>query len=371
MCSLASLSLLFTNFALSCVYRWDRWITSINRKSPQSNHWKKEMTTRSFFEAFKDRYLDASDDVDLEVLTIKATQKYTKELVVELVGREQAIDTFKNLKNLRQIVLVDCSIASLDQRGDQSSSGEPIANEELKANLKSNRSIQSLDISHNQIDSWTEIVRIVQLFPCLEELIVSGNPFRSIESDDLDWQIRVLSNVKNLVAGRLAIDWPSIELFNKLFINLRSLNIFGNNLTDLELADSFSFANLEYLSLSENPVGWSNVLKLKQLRNLKHLQLNNCSLEEIVLDDESNLFGSIRQLNLNGNQIGKWSDIAELSKLGQLTDLSIRENPLFSGKDYDQIFNFIVAILKGLKVLNKQMVRLELSFKTKRPCENA
>lgn len=316
------------------------------------------MLTRSFFEAFKDRYLDADDNVDLEVLTIKATQKYTKELVVELVGREKAIDTFKNLKNLRQIVLADCSIASVDQQSDERnrrSADEPIANEELKANLKSNRSIRSLDISYNQIDSWTEVVRIVQLFPYLEELIVSGNPFRSIELDVLDWQVQVLANVTTLVAGRLRIDWSSIELFHKLFVNLRSLNIFDDNLTHLELSDSSSFENLEYLSLSENPIGWSNVLKLKQLKNLRHLQLNNCALEEIALD-EPNRFGNIRQLNLSGNRIGKWSDIVELAKLPHLTDLTARDNPLFNGKGYDQMFDFVVAILKSLKVLNKQMV---------------
>ena len=311
------------------------------------------MITRSFFEAFKDRYLDVDDNVDLEVLTIKATQKYTKELVVELVGREKAIDTFKNLKNLRQIVLADCSIRSIDRRDDESSADQ--SNEELKASLKANRSIRSLDISHNQIDSWIEIVRIAELFPHLEELIVSGNPFRSVELDDLDWQVKVFGNVTNLVAGRLKIDWSSIELLNRLFVNLKSLNIFDDHLTNLELADLSSFAHLEYLSLSENPIGWSNVLKLKQLCNLKHLQLNNCDLEKIVLD-EPNLFGQIRQLNLNSNQIGKWSDIVELAKLGQLTDLSVRDNPLFAGKDYDQMFDFIVAILKSLKVLNKQMV---------------
>lgn len=318
-----------------------------------------EMTTRSFFEAFKDRYLDADDNVDVEVLTIKATQKYTKELVVELVGREKAIDTFKNLKNLRQIVLADSSIASLDQHAPNSD--EQAANDALKANLKSNRSIRSLDISHNQIDSWTEVVRIAQLFPYLEELIVSGNPFRSIELDDLDWQVQVLANVTTLVAGRLRIDWPSIELFNKLFVNLRSLNIFDDRLTHLELADPSSFEKLEYLSLSENPVGWRNVLKLRPLKNLRHLQLNNCDLDEIVLD-EPNLFANIRQLNLSGNRIGKWSDIVELAKLPHLTDLTVRDNPLFNGKDYDQMFDFVVAILKSLKVLNKQMVGVQIEI---------
>lgn len=310
----------------------------------------------SFLQAFRDRYLDTDDAVNVEELTIKGKQKYMKDLVVELVGREKAIDTFSNVKNLRQIVLSNCSIQYVN-RSDRITGGEPTADEEeLKSNLKTNQSIKSLDISCNQIDTWIEIVRIVELFPFLEELIVTGNPFRSIELDQLDWQINVLSSVKHLVAGRLRIGWSSIERFDKLFINLKSLNVFDNNLVDLRLNDSSSFVNVEYLSLSENQIRWSNVLSIKQARNLKHLQLDNCKIDEIVLE-ESDLH-NVNQLNLNNNQLSSWSDISELSKLNSLTDLSTRDNPLYKDMDYDVIFNFTVGILKNLKVLNKQIVGL-------------
>ena len=313
----------------------------------QTKQGEKIMTT-NFYEAFKDRYLDTGD-VDFGELTIK--QKYTKDLVVELVGRERAIDTFKNLLNLKQIVLNNCSIRNLIDEDEQNDE----QNEGLRENLKSNQNITSLDISYNQIENWIEIVRIVELFPFIEELIISNNQFKSIKLDNLDWQIKVLSKIKHLIAGKLRISWSLIELFSRLFINLKSLNIFNNNLIELKLNDKTSFLNLEYLSLSENQITWSNALNLNQLQNLKHLQLDNCRINEIVLNDSS-CFNSIKQLNLSNNQLAKWSDIFELSKLNNLIDLSVRENPLFKEQDYDLIFNFTVAILKNLKVLNKQIV---------------
>lgn len=315
------------------------------------------MITKSFFQAFKDRYLDTGD-LDLNELTIK--QKYTKDLVVELVGREKVIDTFKNLKNLKQIVLTDCSIKYANDK-NTSTNDEKNTDEELKLNLRSNRGIKSLDISYNQIDSWTEIVKIVELFPFIEELIITCNPFQSITLDNLELQIQIFKQVKNLIAGKLTIDWSTIELFDKLFVNLKSLNIFGNQLGDLQLSEFLKFANVEYLSFSENQMNWSDVLKLKRFVNLKYLQLDSCQIEEIRFNNP-NEFKNIKQLNLNNNRINKWSHISELSKLTNLTELSVRENPLFKDQDHDQVFNFTLAILKKLKVLNKQIVSVNLKF---------
>lgn len=317
--------------------------------------------SESFFEAFKDRYLDTGDNLDMNDLRIVNNQKFMKKNVfVELVGRERVFDTFKNLKNLQQIVLSKCSIKYAN-RSESNEHAEQVPDNEIKANLKTNKSIRSLDISHNQIDSWIEIVKIVEYFPFLEELIISVNPLVEITLDNLEWQIKVLKNVKYLVAGRLKITWSSIERFDKLFTNLIGLNLFDNKLVELQLNDSSSFIRLEHLSLCENEINWSNILKLQQLKKLQHLQLDFCKIEKIDLKDCPDLFSNLKQLNLSNNRIANWSDIAELGLFTKLTDLSVRDNPLYYGKESDLVFNYIIGILPYLKILNKQPVRFQNS----------
>lgn len=88
------------------------------------------------------------------------------------------------------------------------------------------------------------------------------------------------------------------------------------------------------------------------------LKLVNCGIESVEIDENENLFLSLKHLDLKTNRLNSWKDIANLNKLPALEELIVRDNPLFEDMNFDYTFNFVLSIVGRLKYLNRQQVSL-------------
>lgn len=112
---------------------------------------------------------------------------------------------------------------------------------------------------------------------------------------------------------------------------------------------------------------------LKTFFSLEDLKLVDCFIDSIYFENKFSelkkvpIFTKLRVLDLKSNQLKEWKDIANLSKLISLQELMVKGNPLFQNLSFDHAFNFVLAMIEGLKKLNKQevrtIVRLELNLK--------
>jgi hypothetical protein len=67
---------------------------------------------------------------------------------------------------------------------------------------------------------------------------------------------------------------------------------------DIQIFFQTAFANLQEVNLNGNPLrDWGNVLKFSELPNLRTLFINNCQIESIYFDEnteEKEIFPNLR-----------------------------------------------------------------------------
>lgn len=97
--------------------------------------------------------------------------------------------------------------------------------------------------------------------------------------------------------------------------------------------------------------------------SLKELLLSDCQISSIFFEADverkTNLFQSLEQLSLAGNQLKIWRDIAELNKLKSLKDLNVKNNPVTAVncmEDYEAIVNLVIARVSGLTKVNHEEI---------------
>ena len=114
--------------------------------------------------------------------------------------------------------------------------------------------------------------------------------------------------------------------------NITSLNVCGNNITDISLLAQYP--SLEVISLSNN-----NIKNLNVFKNLKNL----------------------KKLNLKDNKISDFNQIEPLKNCKQLESLSLKDNPITKEQNYQKRIKEILPQLKRLddielnKIINKEI----------------
>ncbi|KAI1309003.1 Tubulin-specific chaperone E [Halotydeus destructor] len=227
--------------------------------------------------------------------------------------------------------------------------------------------VTELNLSHNLLNQWPEVVNIVQLFPSLSKLNLTGNvmeiPTDFTLRDVLHFK-KTMANVKSIVLGGAGLTWHWLTCIDNqvLPFGLESLELFRNSISRIiSVPPKTSFVSLKHLDLSSNSIiQWSNICKLGQLAQLESLILNDCGLESVYFEsvnEESYLFSNLKTLSLKSNNLRSWRDIAELNKLKSLEDLNVKANPITEKEDdYEISFYYTVCRVKGLKTLNREPV---------------
>lgn len=152
-------------------------------------------------------------------------------------------------KNLTKLICIDCGFTFIVENPVMSANSEVV----YKHGLQYAPNLKEVVFSSNQISSILE------------------DPFNSVghfDTDGLALSVQTLDLSHNLLQSKIG----SFHYFDRLFINIRSLNLSNNKLT--QIMDICHLSMLESINLSHNNLSdWSDVESLQQLSELQELWL--------------------------------------------------------------------------------------------------
>jgi len=272
------------------------------------------------------RKLENYDD-----LTVHSTKK-NKMIQIEMVGMEQLREKQKNLNSHKGIDAHSLLISEIDCN---------ILNQYLSSLLE-------LNLSHNLLNNWNQVIDLVSQLPQLSKLILSENRL-TFNQDDIEKyikekEIKQQSSLQSLVLFDMggSVTWNHlVYLFENVFKNISTLGFGKNKLTDIsqDLSSIAIFNNLKYLDLAYNNISsLNNIYSLGHLPNLEELNLNHNQIKTLKLenndgneisdDEKYNIFCNLKRIYLSNNLVNDWNEIDALDRFKSLIELSFRENPI-------------------------------------------
>ena len=114
--------------------------------------------------------------------------------------------------------------------------------------------------------------------------------------------------------------WNEIVAIVAQFPNLETLNLSGNQITDID--ESTLPGKISFIDLSNNPIT-SFPTNLGSLKQLNELNLMSCQIEQIKPFDKSK-FGALRTLVLAENPLKTIESFDSLNLIKTLEFLSVR-----------------------------------------------
>ncbi|KAF2069020.1 hypothetical protein CYY_009660 [Polysphondylium violaceum] len=271
------------------------------------------------------RKLENYDD-----LTVHST-KSNKMIQIEMVGMDQLRERQKNLKSHSSINAYNLSINKINTN---------ILNQCLS-------NLIELNLSHNYLNNWNEIIDLIIQLPLLNKLILSENRlvFNHVEIDN---QIKGKgkeiqeSNLTSLTLFDMggSVTWDHVcYLTENIFKNIQVLAFGKNKLHSIQMnsSSSPSFKHLKSLDLAYNNITCLNDVKaLGDLLSLEELNLNHNQITSLQLDNQCTndsdekykIFCNLKRIYLSNNLINDWSEIDVLDRFKSLVELSFRDNPV-------------------------------------------
>ncbi|XP_060592843.1 tubulin-specific chaperone cofactor E-like protein [Ruditapes philippinarum] len=163
-----------------------------------------------------------------------------------------------------------------------------VSNSNIRTSASQGQSIRSLcpnvvdlDISGNLLDSWSEILPLIQELQNLKFLNIARNPIANNKDTLYEWS-SPLPNVENLVLNRTGIKWKDVLQFAKLLPHLKELHLCANNFRDIPEGKHLGLRSVECLRMNDNHItSWDEVWKLRHLPGLKSLILSGNPLVDI------------------------------------------------------------------------------------------
>lgn len=141
----------------------------------------------------------------------------------------------------------------------------------------------------------------------------------------------VAGNIKILdLSGNLFTDWNSIARFGEEFPNICELDLTGvrafGGITHT-ISTPTLFTRLTTLLLNKSKCAWSSArLVGKNIPSLTELSVSFCGIDKI--DDDTDGLENLDALNLEGNELTSWAEVAKLGKLTKLQRLHLGGNRL-------------------------------------------
>ena len=289
--------------------------------------------------AIQARYKRSNDGVATEEIHEEAYVPTTshRRVPIRLVGAAAAAEAVCEDGALLQASFVAMRISSL----------RPTLN---TTSFLSN--VQALDLSNNLISRWTAVAALAALLPSLHTLNLSGNHHLLIDSDiDMDLtnescssssastETITLPSLRTLILNNCGVTWTQATLLSSTALpNLQALYLCRNNISSLvplhSLPNSSSSFNLQtslqVLDLEGNRIAsWEEVAAaLKHLPCLHTLLLNGNELRDVCYPGTG--FVALERLMLGHNRLDNWSVADELDRFPALKDVRLSGNPLTS-----------------------------------------
>ncbi|XP_056296523.1 tubulin-specific chaperone cofactor E-like protein isoform X2 [Pseudoliparis swirei] len=217
--------------------------------------------------------------------------------------------------------------------------------------------VVELDLSHNQLNDWTEICDIVSNIPHLDILNLSMNPLSGIELEPS--LAEVFLRVRQLFLINTHISWDSVHTLTKHTPELEELFLCLNGYSTISESQT-SCPSLRLLQVTDNQLQeWAEVRKFgKMYPNLTTLVLANNSVGSVgdTHDALQQLFPNLRSINLNNSGLRTWEDIERLNFFPKLEEIKAKGIPLLQPYTTHERRSFLLAQLPSVVLLNGSSV---------------
>ncbi|KAI7800729.1 tubulin-specific chaperone cofactor E-like protein isoform X1 [Triplophysa rosa] len=217
--------------------------------------------------------------------------------------------------------------------------------------------VVELDLSHNKLQDWHEITKIVSNIPNLEFLNLASNQLSDavLEPDCA----KAFSSIRRLVLNNTQVSWDTVHTFTREMPELEELFLCLNEYTTVT-PFPMPCSTLRLLHITDNSLQeWNEVRKLGSMfPALDTLIMANNNLSSI--DDTGEillrLFPNLRTINLHNSGLNQWEDIEKLNCLPKLEEVRLQGIPLLQAYTSAERRSLVIAQLPSVTCLNGSVV---------------
>ncbi|CAK6983161.1 tubulin-specific chaperone cofactor E-like protein isoform X2 [Scomber scombrus] len=189
--------------------------------------------------------------------------------------------------------------------------------------------VVELDLSHNKLQDWHEISKIVSNIPNLEFLNLSSNPLAGMTLEPRCAE--AFSRVRRLVLNNTQVSWDTMLLLTQQIPDLEELFLCLNEYSCVSTS-RLACPSLRLLHITDNSLqDWAEVRKFGSMfPGLDTLIMANNNLASIQDSKEilQRLFPNLRSVNLNNAGLNRWEDIEKLNFFPKLEEVRLQGIPL-------------------------------------------
>ncbi|XP_029107112.1 tubulin-specific chaperone cofactor E-like protein isoform X3 [Scleropages formosus] len=204
--------------------------------------------------------------------------------------------------------------------------------------------VVELDLSHNKLQDWQEISKIVSNIPNLEFLNLSSNPLSESPLDTSCAEAFV--RVRRLVLNNTRVSWETVHTFTREIPELEELFLCLNEYEEVTPSVS-PCPSLRLLHITDNNLqDWCEVRKFGPMfPGLDTLVMANNNLSSIEDSGEAlrRLFPNLRSINLHNSGLNSWEDIEKLNFFPKLEEVRLLGIPLLQSYTNKERRSLIVA----------------------------
>lgn len=226
---------------------------------------------------------------------------------IELVGMDQIADLQQN----SSIVTAELSYHNIVEVGVVNSSFQ---------------TVETLDLNHNLIHTWEEVVSILNSFSSLHNLILNSNCIQPSST-----LLSLHSSVETLALSFTSLHLNDVIPFLPSLPQLHNLYMSNNSMKDLAIHDAIPSKSLQTLDLSSNGIcQWSTLHSLSSLSCLSSFYVG----DNAFASPPPISFPFIHFLDVSHIGIASFAQLQSiLSQFPSLDDLEMRGNPWYSEEE--------------------------------------
>ncbi|XP_071377044.1 tubulin folding cofactor E-like a [Centroberyx affinis] len=217
--------------------------------------------------------------------------------------------------------------------------------------------VMELDLSHNKLQDWHEISKIVSNIPNLDFLNLSSNPLAGVALEPR--RAEAFSRVRRLVLNNTQVSWDTVRLLTREMPELEELFLCLNEYKSVSVS-SAACPTLRLLHITDNSLqDWAEVRKFGSMfPSLDTLVMANNNLASIQDGEEilQRLFPNLRSINLHNSGLNRWEDIEKLNFFPKLEEVRLQGIPLLQTYTNTERRSLMIAQLPSVSSLNGSVV---------------
>lgn len=217
--------------------------------------------------------------------------------------------------------------------------------------------VMELDLSHNNLQDWHEISKIVSNIPNLDFLNLSSNPLAGVSLDPQCAE--AFAGVRRLVLNNTRVSWETVLQLTQELPDLEELFLCLNEYSRVH-PSRVSCPSLRLLHITDNSLhDWAEVRKIGSMfPSLDTLVMANNNLASIQdsKDILQRLFPNLRSINLQHSGLNQWEDIEKLNFFPKLEEVRIQGIPLLQTYTNAERRSLMIAQLPSISMLNGSVI---------------